>query len=138
MIYLSVFGACFLAATVVPFSSEIIFAAALQQENINVLLLLLVASLGNTFGGLTGYALGKLGKWQSLAKYFRIKEDKIIGYENQVKKYGYAIALCCWLPFVGDLLAVALGFFRLRFWPCAALMFVGKATRYAVLAYLLT
>lgn len=137
MIYLSVFGACFLAATVIPFSSEILFAAALQQENNNTLLLLLMASLGNTLGGLTGYALGRLGKWHVLAKYFRVKEDKISGYEQQLSKYGYSIALLCWLPFVGDFLAVALGFFRLRFWPCAVLMFVGKGARYAVLVFLI-
>ena len=59
--YYGLFSISFLAATILPVSSEIIFIALLTS-NLNPLLLLLSASLGNWIGGMTNYYLGYLGK----------------------------------------------------------------------------
>lgn len=133
---LSLFFSCFLAATVLPFSSEIIFGFYLKNSGIDVSTLILTAALGNTFGGLSGYWLGRLGKLEWLSKYFRIKPDKLHNFEYKAQRYGLILALFSWLPFVGDFFCVALGFFRARFWPCAILMFIGKLLRYVVVAWL--
>lgn len=130
----SLFLGSFLAATIIPFSSEILFLTALKASVVPGVTLVITAGLGNTLGGLTGYWLGLAGRWEWLEKYFKLSKPKIESYQKITSAYGYWLALFCWLPFIGDLLCVVLGFFRLRFWPVTVLMFAGKLTRYALIA----
>ncbi len=132
---LVLFLACFLAATVIPFSSEIVFGSTLILSGIDSTVLILVAGVGNTLGGLTGYWLGHFGKWDWLEKYFRLSHSRVENLHRFTTKYGYWLALLCWLPIVGDLLCVALGFFRCKLLPVTLLMFFGKTLRYAVVAW---
>lgn len=127
----ALFLACFLAATVLPFSSEALLAA-MALGPWSTLALLATAAVGNTLGGLCSYAIGRWlpeGRWMR-----RLRADPAKGeqWKDRVQRYGPWAALGCWLPVVGDPLAVALGLFRVRFWPVLALMFIGKAARYAV------
>ena len=55
-------------------------------------------------------------------------------WSAQISKYGSALALLTWLPFIGDVIAVALGFFRLKFWQVAIFMLIGKTLRYLTIA----
>ena len=96
---------------------------------------LIVASTGNWLGGLTNYFLGSLGKPEILHKWFKVSIDRILSLELKIRKYGFWSALLCWLPFIGDPIAIALGFFRVQFIPVAALMFIGKAARYAFIIW---
>ena len=134
---ISLFFSCFLAATVIPFSSEVIFGTTLLISKIDPITLVAVAGVGNTLGGLTGYWLGKLAKWEWLEKYFRLSSSKIEQYRSVCAKYGHWLALLCWLPFIGDLICVALGFFRNKILPVTLLMFIGKTLRYAFVAWIL-
>jgi len=109
----------------------------LVASKIDPILLVLVAGIGNTLGGLTGFWLGKCARWEWLEKYFRLSHKKVLKYQQSCSKYGYWLALLCWLPFVGDLICVALGFFGSRLLPVTVLMFTGKTIRYAVIAWLL-
>lgn len=132
MQYLLLFLSSFLAATIIPFSSEAHFYF-LVSEGYNKSFLLLSASLGNTAGGMSSYALGFWLKWSWLEKYFRITQEKVSTYKPKIRKYGYLIALFCWLPIVGDVIAVALGAFKLNWRIVLIIMLLGKACRYAVL-----
>ena len=59
VIYLSLFTISFLAATILPFSSELTLAGLITSSNYDNLLLLIVASLGNVlYGGSNGYLYG--------------------------------------------------------------------------------
>ena len=58
MIYLSLFIISFLAATILPFSSELTLAGLVATSNYDNLLLLIVASLGNVFGSVVNWILG--------------------------------------------------------------------------------
>lgn len=128
---LGLFLACFLAATVVPFSSEaVVLAAALGPWSDAQVIL--TASLGNWLGGLTTYGLGWLGNWERIARWLRMRPAKMERWEGPVRRHGAWLGLLCWLPFVGDPLALALGLFRVKPLPVAVLMLVGKAARYAV------
>jgi hypothetical protein len=49
VIYLSLFTISFLAATILPFSSELTLAGLIATSNFDNLLLLIVASFGNIF-----------------------------------------------------------------------------------------
>lgn len=128
----ALFLACFLAATILPFSSEaLLLAMALGPWG--AVPLLLTASIGNTLGGLTNYGLGRWVPEGKLMRKLKIDPAKAEHWRSLVQRYGVWCALLCWLPVIGDPLAIALGLFRTRFIPVAVLMFLGKAARYAVL-----
>jgi len=125
------FLAAFLAATILPFSSEALLAA-MTFGDWSSLSLLLVASVGNTLGGLTNYGLGRWIPEEKAKRWFRMDPAKAERWGGFVRQRGAWAALLCWLPFVGDPIAIAMGLFRAPFAPTAVLMFIGKAARYAV------
>lgn len=126
------FLASFLAATVLPFSSEALLVLMLQGPW-SGLSLWAVASVGNTLGGLTNYGLGRWLPEGRTLRWFGVDPARGARWQAFVRRYGPWGALLCWLPVVGDPIAIALGLFRARPVPVAVLMFIGKALRYAVL-----
>lgn len=107
--------AAFLAATVVPFSSEAVFTALLFG-GLDKWWLVFWATVGNTLGGMTCYLLGHLGKLEWIEKWLKIKKEKIDSFEAKFHKYGDWVAFFSFLPGVGDIIAVAAGFMRCRWW----------------------
>lgn len=133
--FLALFAASFIAATILPFSSEALLLGILMA-GYNPTACLIIATAGNWLGGLTNYYLGYLGKWEALEKWFNTKKEKVLNYKNVANKYGSLLALLSWVPIIGDLLAIALGFFRVKAIPVFLFMLVGKAARYAVIVFL--
>ena len=131
--YLGLFIASFLGATVIPFSSELVFSL-LIIKGYDFNLSLLVATTGNWLGGLSSYFLGRLGKWSTLEKYFKLKKEKIVKFKTIIDKWGSLLAFFCWLPIIGDPIAVGLGFFRTNYVLVAIWMFIGKFIRYILWA----
>jgi membrane protein YqaA with SNARE-associated domain len=133
-VYIKIFFACFLAATVIPFGSEAYFLIAIDEQNfVN---LILVASIGNTLGGVLTYWFGWLAKWNWIEKYFRVKKSKVEGFKEVLQKYGAWMGWLCWLPVLGDAIAIALGVFRVSPIVTFITMFLGKLFRYIALGYL--
>ena len=132
--YIGLFIASFLSATIIPFSSELVFSL-LIIKGYDFNLSLLVATTGNWLGGLSSYFLGRLGKWSTLEKYFRLKKEKIVKFKTNIDKWGSLLAFFCWLPIIGDPIAVGLGFFRTNYLLVALWMFMGKLIRYIVWAF---
>lgn len=130
------FLACLLAATILPFSSEAIVAGAMAL-GYDRWIIVLVATLGNTAGGMISFYMGWLCKWEWLEKYFKIKREKLDRFRGHIEKYGVWAALLTWLPIVGDPLAIAMGFMRLNPWWTLIIMFVGKLVRYIATSGLL-
>ena len=122
----------FLAATVLPLSSEALLLLMLGGD-FDPLWTVAVASVGNVAGGATNYGLGRLGDPRWLRR-LRISEARLVSLEGRVKRYGAWAAWLGWVPFVGDPILVALGFFRARWWSVFAAMAAGKVARYLVLA----
>lgn len=132
--HLGLFGlflGCLLSATVIPFSSEALVTAALLMDY-SPWTVVLVATLGNTVGGMTCYLLGWLCKWSWIERYLKIKEDTLAKAHLKVEKYGSFAALLAWLPIIGDPIAIAMGVMRTRVAPTTVLMFIGKGVRYMV------
>ncbi|MEY4604392.1 MAG: hypothetical protein RIT43_1684 [Bacteroidota bacterium] len=129
--YSALFVGSFLASTLLPFSSEAMLILALTQGS-EPWSCLFIATTGNTLGGLTNYGVGLLGNPLWL-KRFRISEDKLLRFEDRIKRHGFWLALLSWVPFVGDPLTAALGFFRVPFLPVLGLLTLGKFLRYLVL-----
>lgn len=117
------FAAAFTSATILPGNSEIVLAAVLKA-GASVPLALLVATVGNTLGGLTTYLLGRLIP-------ARVTEGPAL---VRTRRYGPALLLLSWIPVVGDAFCAAAGFLRLPWLACTLALLAGKLARYAVVA----
>lgn len=127
--YLGLFLASFLAATVVPLSSEVVFSAIIFAGG-NAWTSVLVATAGNWLGGMTSYYLGRLGKIEWIEKYTGVKKEKIDRFSSRMQKYGDWLPFFSFLPVIGDVIAVAAGFFRSSWWLVSISMLLGKFVRY--------
>lgn len=127
---LGLFIGTFLAATVVPFSSDVLFIGILMT-GVNPWVVMIVGTLGNWAGGLTSYFVGYMGKWEWIEKWFKVKKETLEKQKAKIDKWGPPLALVSWFPFVGDVFAIALGFYRVKFWKCSIYMLIGKGLRFA-------
>ncbi len=132
--YVGLFVISFGAATILPMSSEAVFAAMIGS-GFNPWICVAAASVGNWLGGMTNYYLGYLGKTEWLEKYLKIKRGRIVKVQHFVAGKGAMSAFFCFLPAVGDLLAFVLGMMRANLLTVNVAMFCGKLFRYVVLAY---
>lgn len=131
---LGLFLGSFLAATILPFSSELLLLGFLAAD-FSPMLCLWVATFGNTLGSVSSYGLGRLGKWNWLGRAFKIKKVEVERFQTRVEYYGSPLGLICFLPVMGDVVAVALGFFRTHFFLTVFFIFIGKLVRYLVVIY---
>ena len=116
--YIGVFIASFLAATVLPFSSEVVLTGVLLA--------------GYFLCGMSCYWLGMLGKVEWIEKYLKLDAVKLQKVQDWIKGKGSWMGFFVFLPGIGDFIAVALGFLRANIWIVAVSMFLGKAIRYWV------
>ena len=85
--YIGLFAGAFLAATIFPFSSDILLVAMLAAGGQPVTTIV-VATAGNWLGGLTSYGVGYLGKTEWLERWFRIKPETVYRYKERVERWG--------------------------------------------------
>ena len=129
--YIGVFIASFLAATILPFSSEIVLTGVLVG-GATYWPCMIAATTGNFIGGMTCYWLGMIGKIEWIKKYLRLDISKLQNIQEKIKNRGAWVSFFVFLPGIGDFIAVALGFMRANVWIVAAFMFAGKALRYVI------
>lgn len=129
------FITAFISATLFPLGSEAVLLYYASQEEYAVLTLLLVASVGNTLGSLLNWYIGRYvyqfgqGRWRWLSDG---KHRKITGWFT---KYGWWSVLFCWLPVVGDGIALVSGALKMPLTLFLPMVFIGKGARYAVVLY---
>ena len=138
MIYLSLFFISFLAATILPFSSELTLAGLISTSNYDNLLLLVVASFGNVLGSVFNWSLGFYSRNLSTKKWFPFKETQIERSSKWFSKFGKWSLLFAWLPIVGDPLTFVAGLLRVRFLDFIILVAIGKVSRYLIVFYLIS
>lgn len=131
-----VFLSALLAATILPFSSEIVLSAYYAGGGGSALALWLVASAGNVLGALINWWLGRYAlHWQD-RKWFPFKPDQLARAEHWFGRFGRWSLLLAWLPVVGDPLTFMAGLLRVNVWLFLVLVSIGKAGRYAVVLWL--
>ena len=132
------FISALLAGSIVPFSSELVLVT-LVKLGLPPVACLLSATLGNTVGGMTCYYMGRLGKISWIEKYFKVKKEKekVDKMVNFLQGKGALMAFFAFLPAIGEVIAIALGFMRSNTWLTVGSMFVGKLVRYILLLYVL-
>lgn len=134
--YLGLFMACFLTATLVPLSPEVVLAI-LIAKGFNIQLCIIIACMGNWLGGVTTYYIGRIGDWKKIEKYFRIKKEKVYSFKEKIDRWGSVAAFFTWLPLGGDILALALGVFKVDAFKVSLWMLIGKSIRFFVVGVLI-
>jgi len=133
--YLLLFGSAFLAATILPFYSEL-FLVAMLREGGDPILLVTVASLGNTLGAVVNWLLGLyLLRFQD-RRWFYFSKQQIDSAQVWFRRYGFWSLLFAWIPIGGYALTLIAGILRVRLWLFLLLVATGKTLRYAALVYL--
>ncbi len=121
----SLLAGSFIAATLVPLSSEVMLFAVLKLHPELLWPAIGVATLGNTAGSMVTYAMGR-----------SIPHRKPVQYEAQMRHYGAAALLLAWTPVIGDALCLGAGWLRLHWAACLFWIACGKLARYGAVALL--
>lgn len=133
--YIGLFIGAMLSATIIPFSSDFLLVGMLFAGG-DIITTVIVATLGNWTGGMISYYMGYFGKWEWIEKWLKVKRETLERQKEKVEKYGAWLAFWSWLPFVGDLFAIALGFYKVNQKLSAIFMLLGKGLRFTLWAIL--
>ncbi len=133
--YPALFLLSFLAATLVPLGSEWLLAVLLVN-GFDPAIVVPVATLGNSCGALTTYAIGLWGGPFLVRRILRISSESQLKAERSFTRYGSWSLLLSWVPVLGDPLCLVAGVLRTRFWYFLLLVATGKFIRYLVVAKL--
>jgi membrane protein YqaA with SNARE-associated domain len=118
------FAASFVAATLVPMSSEVVLFGFLKLHPQALVAAITVATLGNTLGGMTSYTIGRF-----------FPQPRKLTQLARVRRYGAPILALAWLPIVGDALCVAAGWLRINWLGAMLFQAAGRLARYVVVAW---
>ncbi len=119
----SLFISSFLAATLLPGGSEAVLFAVLKAYPESIWPTLMLATLGNTLGGMVTFGMG----WM-------LPQTQQLKHVEKVRRYGTPALLLAWVPLIGDALCLAAGWLRLKWWHAVLFMAMGKFARYWVIA----
>lgn len=153
----AVFVVSLLAATILPLGSEPVLLGYLAAFPEMFWPAILLATIGNTLGGLVSYAMGAgahgvFGRWRqrkrqrarsissdlssdSSSEKPPVLTSERARAERWVHRFGAPVLLLAWLPVVGDPLCAVAGWLKLPFWSCVIYMALGKFGRYLALAW---
>lgn len=120
---ISLFLSSLLGATLLPGGSELVLFALLKNYPDVHYLALLIATLGNTIGGMISFGMGRM-----------LPPHQSLKHIEKVQRYGTPVLLLAWTPLLGDALCLAAGWLRLSWWQAALFMAIGKFARYWVVA----
>ena len=129
---LGMFLAAFLAGSFLPFSSEVVMIALLTAGT-PATELLIWGTLGNVLGALFNYFIGSLGKEEWIQQWTKVSPEKLEKGKRKVRKYGSWAGLLAWIPILGSVITVAMGYLRTNLLYSVFNIAVGKFARYAIL-----
>lgn len=128
------FLAAFLAATPIPFQSELVFLG-MQAAGLNTIGLIVVASIGNTLGSCVTYGLGRWLSDQRDHRWFPLKPVQMARAERWWARWGLWLLLLSWAPF-GDMIVALSGVLRVPVPVFLVLVAIAKTGRYIALGWL--
>jgi membrane protein YqaA with SNARE-associated domain len=130
---LGLFFVSFLAATIIPFSSEGALGAAVMY-GLGTEKALLYASLGNVLGIVLNYYIGYLIADSRITRKWSDFQIKVHSF---TQRYGVPALLFSWLPFAGDPITIAAGYGKMKF---SIFIFIAgslRVARYLAVVYFL-
>ena len=134
--YFSLLLISFLAATVLPLSSELVLVSQLKTNEHNSFMLIATASLGNISGSIFNWLLGFYLLKHMNKKWFPFKKNQINSASNWFQKFGIWSLLFAWVPMIGDPLTLMAGILKVKFFLFLILVSIGKISRYFFIYYL--
>ncbi len=126
--------AAFLSATILPAQSEVGLAASIVAQPNTVLILIIIASLGNTLGALVNWYLGRNLKTLVHKLWFPVTKNQLAQATTWYKKYGLWSLLLTWVPIIGDPLTLIAGLLRAPLFSFLLIVGFTKTVRYVVVA----
>ena len=132
--YFGMFAASFLAATILPLSSEVVLSILLLN-GLSPVALVSVATVGNVLGSLTNYGLGYWASIAYIKKWLKMSEEEFVRAEQRFVKYGLFSLCFAWVPVIGDPITVVAGILRVRLVWFVLLVTAGKLLRYIAISY---
>lgn len=125
------FAAAFLAATILPLASEVPLALIVSREG-GLLVPVAVATVGNYLGACTTYGLARAAA-SRLGGASAAPSTRALRW---FQRYGPPALVLSWVPLVGDGIVVLAGAARVPFGAFSFWTVIGKAGRYAVVAWI--
>ena len=132
--YISLFLAAFLAATIVPAQSEAGLSTLILVSGNSVILLVVVAAIGNVLGAVANWYLGCWIDRFSNRRWFPIKPTQLNRATLWYRKYGRWSLLFSWVPLIGDPITIAAGVLREPILSFLLIVGFAKTTRYIFVA----
>ena len=133
-IYAGLFASAFLAATLLPGSSELALAALLAADRQEPAVLVAVATVGNVLGSAVNWCLGRFFVRYSDQPWFPVTRRSLYRSELWFSRFGLWTLLFAWLPIIGDPLTVLAGVLRVRLLSFLIFVTIGKLARYLMIA----
>jgi membrane protein YqaA with SNARE-associated domain len=129
----SLFLVAFVAATVFPMQSEAVLVGLVMTSKFSTVGLIAVASVGNTFGSVVNWFLGRAIERFHDRRWFPVNEKALERATGWYRKYGRWSLLLSWMPIFGDALTVVAGVLREPLLTFTILVFIAKTGRYVLL-----
>ncbi|MDD2767567.1 MAG: DedA family protein [Methylococcus sp.] len=130
------FFSAFVSATLAPGGSEAVLAYLVHTGYALPAELVTVASIGNTLGSMTTWGMGWLWARRRPLDVEAIENPRQRRAVESLKRWGSGLLLMAWIPVLGDGFCFAAGWLRLSLILSVIYIAVGKALRYAVVAWL--
>ena len=132
MVLGGLFLAAFLAATVLPFYSEVLFGALLLEGH-DALALWVVATVGNTLGSVVNWGLARWLLRYEDRRWFPFTPGRLRRASSWFERWGKWSLLLAWAPAGGGALTFVAGLMRTKLGIFVLLVGIGKGARYAMI-----
>lgn len=132
--YMGMLVAAFLAASILPFSSEAVMVGLLAA-GLDPIFLIVYGTIGNVLGSMFNYTIGRLGKMEWIEKYLHVKKEDLDKAHRFMAGRGAWMGLLSVIPVVGDVITVALGLMRANVVIVVISVTISKLLRYVLLVY---
>ena len=132
--YMGMLIAAFLAASILPFSSEAVMVG-LQAAGLDPVALIAYGTIGNVLGSMFNYTIGRLGKMEWIEKYLHVKKEDLDKAHKFMPGKGAWMGLLSVIPVIGDVITVALGLMRANVVIVVISVTISKLARYMLLVY---
>lgn len=129
--YLFLGANAFVAATLLPFYSEVVLVALLMRGG-DPAWLFAAATVGNTLGAVVNWYLGRFLLRFETKRWFPFKPHQVHRAQAWFLRYGKWSLLMAWLPVGGDALTFYAGVMRVPLGVFVVLTAIGKGARYVV------
>lgn len=122
----------FVSATLIPMGSEPVVFGYVMAFPDRFWWAILVATLGNTSGGILNWWLGRAAR-AAKESFSHATGSKKALINRWFERFGPKTLLLSWLPVVGDPICALAGWARLPLGVCTVYMAIGKFCRYVVI-----